>query len=331
MRQSYLSTSLPPARRTQLSRTDSSLSTKKAHSHPEKSQRYLTDPQRDQIDAESKQLLRELNASIRSLSDAETLRQETETILAQRRRAKHGLGGVLGRWAAGSDHALRSARTPAEEVEDVQQSTFKMHRESVLWYLRRKLSACGSIQASMMETRLVREVERSKSVLYKTHGVDPSLLPQSISISTAVPAHLRPPPTAQISSTSRSSHSPYDSNMSAAESSAIESQLTPEQLQLFATENQSMLTHYQTTLDQVRTAERSLLEISELQTTLVDNLATQGAHIDQLVADSIYTTANVGGGNKQLKRATERRSTARMVFWGTCVFAGVLVGWDLLI
>lgn len=48
-------------------------------------------------------------------------------------------------------------------------------------------------------------------------------------------------------------------------------------------------------LTRSRTAEKSLVEISELQTQLVNNLATQSAHIEQLVADSESTTANVGG------------------------------------
>ncbi len=144
----------------------------------------------------------------------------------------------------------------------------------------------------------------------------------------------------------------------------IEQQLTPEQLQLFAKENQDMLKHYEDTLDQVRyvnaqfpvwqlsptpffcmvlfsirvlilptisrTAERSMLEISELQTQLVQNLDIQSANISQLVADSLSTTENVGSGNKELKRATERKSTARMVFWSSCALCTVLIGWDLI-
>lgn len=39
-----------------------------------------------------------------------------------------------------------------------------------------------------------------------------------------------------------------------AESQAVEQQLDPEQLQLFAQENQDMLKHYEDTLDQVRYA-----------------------------------------------------------------------------
>jgi syntaxin 18 len=79
-----------------------------------------------------------------------------------------------------------------------------------------------------------------------------------------------------------------------------------------------------------RTAERSLIEISELQTTLVSNLAVQSAHIEQLVQDSHLTEENVGGGNKELKRATERRSTAQAVFWSTVAFCGVVIVMDLV-
>jgi t-SNARE complex subunit (syntaxin) len=80
-----------------------------------------------------------------------------------------------------------------------------------------------------------------------------------------------------------------------------------------------------------RTAERSLIEISELQTTLANNLAIQSAHIDQLVADSLYTTENVGSGNKQLRRAAERSSPAKYVFYGSCLFSLFLIAYDLLI
>ena len=73
-----------------------------------------------------------------------------------------------------------------------------------------------------------------------------------------------------------------------------------------------------------------MLEISELQTSLVQNLEMQTANISQLVSDSVSTTENVGGGNKELKRATERRSTARIVFWASCGLCGFLVTWDLI-
>ena len=73
------------------------------------------------------------------------------------------------------------------------------------------------------------------------------------------------------------------------------------------------------------------MEISELQTTLANNLSIQSAHIEQLVEDSYLTTENIGGGNKQLKKASERKSTARLLFYSTSIFCATLVLWDLFI
>src|SRR5277367_2371766 len=152
IRQSYLSTAQPPRRIN--SKADSSKS------------RCLTDRQRDEVDAETKQLLRELNASIRNLADAEQLRQNTETTLTRKKYARTGLG-ALSTWAAGG---ASQGKSYDQEQDEAKAGAIKMHRESVLWYLRQKLQECGSFQASMMETRIMREMEKNKSVLYKARG-----------------------------------------------------------------------------------------------------------------------------------------------------------------
>ncbi|KAH8809059.1 snare-complex protein syntaxin-18 N-terminus-domain-containing protein [Xylogone sp. PMI_703] len=313
IRQSYLSTTPPPRR------TQSSL---KSHNN-NKQWRYLTDQQRDEIDAETKQLLRELNASIRNLADAEQLRQDTESTL--RRKKYHKLGfGALGAWAAGSgaDGGGRT-RSREEEAEMVKSDTIKMHRESVLWYLRRKLQDAGQAQAEMMEKRILREMEKNKSMLARTRRASiPGL--RDFEGLGSVPGKMGAIGAAaggsELSAVEMETRSLYP-----------EEELSEEQIQMFEKENQDMLKHYESTLDQVRTAEKSLIEISELQTQLVNNLAMQSAHIDQLVADSYLMTENVGGGNKQLKKATERKSTAKYVFYVSCGLSLFLVVWDLVI
>lgn len=79
-----------------------------------------------------------------------------------------------------------------------------------------------------------------------------------------------------------------------------------------------------------RTATRSLAEVSELQTKLIENLVTQNDQIEFLVADSQSTAENVTGGNKQLKKATERPSAARWTFYATGGLCSFLVLWDLI-
>jgi len=80
-----------------------------------------------------------------------------------------------------------------------------------------------------------------------------------------------------------------------------------------------------------RTAEKSLIEISEMQTQLASNLASQSVFIDQLVADSITTVENLEKGNKQLKEASERSSMASSFFYGAIGFSLLVVTYDFLV
>jgi syntaxin 18 len=61
------------------------------------------------------------------------------------------------------------------------------------------------------------------------------------------------------------------------------------------------------------------------------NLEVQNESVGLLEQDALTTHDNVGQGNKELQKASERPSTARMVFYATCVFCTTLVIWDLLI
>ncbi|KAF2850535.1 snare protein syntaxin-like protein 18/UFE1 [Plenodomus tracheiphilus IPT5] len=310
IRQSYLSTAHPP-RRKQFVRSSASTTS-------DKDPRYLTDAERAEIDAQAKQSLRDLNYAINTLRDAEQIRQTTESQVALRKRAKQGLG-ALGRWAAGG---AITAKSVDETLEEAKANNIKAHRESIIWSLQNQLELCGRFQSNMMEIRLLREVEKSKSVLYKTRGTGPSTHDNDAggAMGSTGSTGMR------LGSSSSSFRATDDAN-----AEVLEKQLDPEQLQLFAQENQDMLKQYEDQLDKVRATEKSLMEISELQSTLANNLSVQSAHIDQLVEDSFNTTENVGSGNKELKRATERGSTAQKVFWATCAFCGTLVLWDLFV
>ncbi|KAF2019298.1 syntaxin [Aaosphaeria arxii CBS 175.79] len=305
IRQSYLSTAHPP-RRKQVSRSLNG----SAAAGVDKDTKYLTDAQRQQIDADAKDLLRDINYAVKNLSDAEQVRQETQKRIANKKRAGPGFSFV-GRWAAGG---AVTAKSPEELLEEAKAKTLQVHRESIIWYLQRQMEECGRFQSSMMEIRLKREVEKSKSVLYKARGT----MPSSSNFQ-------------DLDGGSEKDYRGTTTYQQDTESKAVEAQLDPEQLQLFAQENQDMLKHYEDSLDQVRQTEKSLVEIAELQTTLANNLSMQAAHIEQLVEDSFNTTENVGTGNKELKKATERKSTARMVFYGTVAFCSTLVLWDLFI
>lgn len=175
----------------------------------------MTDTERAAIDTEAKAVIRQLNQAVERIAQTEQIRQDTATHVAQRKQA-HGSMGALGRWAAGGVQATKTE----EQLElEAKQKVLAAHREAIIWFLQSGLQRAGSLQATMMDIRIQREVERSKSVLYKAKAVNV----------------------------------PYEEGNSASVGqNQDQPQLTEEQTQLFAQENQEMLRHYEDTLSQVR-------------------------------------------------------------------------------
>lgn len=171
-------------------------------------------------------MTRELNASIRSLDEAEQLRRETESAIIRKKYTK-GLG-ALGSWASGGIASSKSAEHAAAEGQAQQLGGY---RDGVLWFLRQRLELCCRTQQDMMETRLRRELEKSRSML--PVGDFAEFAP------TAHKPHRQTPGDV-------ATHGAEES------SAAITEGLTDEQVQMFEEGNQSMMEHYESTLDKVR-------------------------------------------------------------------------------
>ncbi|KAK3991019.1 hypothetical protein QBC44DRAFT_324063 [Cladorrhinum sp. PSN332] len=294
LRQSYLSTAAP--RKTHRNHLRNASTTQKPVT--------LTDRDREEIDANAKSTLRDLNARIRALEDAEQLRQSTQQALLTKKFSR-GFGTLLNLPQTKKSNEQLLAESVARQLG--------AHRESIILYLRTRLQETAKTQQKMMETRLTREMEKNRSVLAKTRSANGWNTAASASATSAIP----------LQEEEQTSQKPRPS--------LPDDDLTPEQKQIFEKGNHDMLKHFESTLDKVRTAEKSLLEIAELQNLLVGNLTTQSAHIDQLVAESFETTEGIGKGNKELKKSTERSSPARYTFFAAAGLSAFLVIWDLLI
>ena len=174
------------------------------------------------------------------------MRQQTIDQISAKKRAR--IGGALLRWAEG-DVASKDARGKGE-VSGEEQTT-RMWREGVLFYLQLRLGQVGETQRAMMTRRLEREVEKSKSVLYKTKGggVQAGLLEAQGPMNGFGGAH-------GSGGGGGGAGGSFKGKMGAVEmeeeTKQTEMQLSPEQLQLFAKENEDLLKHYENTLDQVR-------------------------------------------------------------------------------
>lgn len=226
LRQAYLSTAAP--RRTHLR-------TAAPNSGPAQQHVSLTDRDREEIDANAKMSLRDFNACIRALEDAEQLRQNTEAALI-RKRMSRGLG-VLGAWAAGD-----GARSEQAVLEAAARQ-LGAHRESVIWYLRTRLQETARTQQNMMETRLTREMEKNRSVLAKARGPALGVGPHD----AANRGRVKPPPVGMPTHSMGLTMQEEEERRPA----VVES-LTDDQMLMFEKGNQDMLKYFESTLDKVR-------------------------------------------------------------------------------
>lgn len=306
-----------------------------------KDQIYFSNAQRDQIDAEAKGVLRDLHAAVYTLKQAEQIRQNADAALVKKRRHRNGFG-VLGTWANGGS---RAELGPEERAEDERATTIAAHREGVVWFLESRLQDCGGLQTIMMQTRINRELERNKSVLYKAEGV--GLLWKDVSESSASRRATKASP-------NKMKAEELDAPQEDAQSSSGPVQGFTEEL--LVEENKNMMKLYEDKLSKVRSVlpsglcchpqayqtiaaandmsrnvEKSLVEISEMQSSIVQNLNLQSEQLDQLVQDSQSTEENVDSGNKELKRASERRSMAKLVFYSSVGLCSAAILWDFYV
>jgi hypothetical protein len=244
------------------------------------------------------------------------VRISTQTILLERKYGKPN--SFIWRWAT-ADGVDEAPKSQEQRDDEGSAQTLKAVRGSVIWYLQAGLAQAMERRQEMVEIKAEREREKERSVLWKMNANAPARR-ESMNGSAA---GYQPKTDDRGWKHDPASDSSYDP-------STVESQLSPEQLQLFESENSTLLNYYNDTLKQVTQAEKSVLEIATLQQTLVSHLNTQGEMIEQLVTDVENTDENVRRGNKELKKASERGSTAKLVFWTTVGICGFLIGWDLI-
>lgn len=163
------------------------------------------------------------------------MRQNTEAALL-RKRFSHGLG-ALGSWATGG--VVRGKSSEEANLEAAARQ-LGAHRESVIWFLRTRLQETARTQQRMMEIRLTREMEKSRSVLAKTKG--PAM---ANGLREFANGSIAKSPTGVIPTTTL----PVEEEEK--KRPAVDN-LTDDQKQLFEKGNQDMLKHLESTLDKVR-------------------------------------------------------------------------------
>jgi syntaxin 18 len=97
-----------------------------------------------------------------------------------------------------------------------------------------------------------------------------------------------------------------------ASSPEYQPEITPDQIQIFESENSELLKSMESELASVQRAETRLLEISALQSELVFHLSQQAEQAEQMYDDAIASTSMAEKGNVQLREAARRAKDSRL-------------------
>ncbi|KAJ9096763.1 hypothetical protein QFC21_005033 [Naganishia friedmannii] len=198
-------------------------------------------------------------------------------------------------------------------------SIMAAHHAAVIWFLNAELLKVSERQREMQEDAAKIRDERGKSLgglvgretgagnAWRRLGASSS---NANTNANAKPLSLTIPYKPSTTQNSGAATDPTDVDDDPLATNAA-LHLTPTQLQQFSTENTHLLESMASTLDTVLHAERSLLEISQLQTTLISHLASQTETIERLYDDANGAMASVEQANVQLREAKQSGRDAR--------------------
>lgn len=188
------------------------------------------------------------------------------------------------------------------------------HRASVLWTLNSLLAKLTTTTSDLQEERAKRRAERTKTL-------GGSAEREALLMEKGQPLGI-------------GQHFPNIASMGTGiipeNEPKIEEQLSQAQLQEFESENSALLEHMQSQLDSVLSAEKSLLEISQMQAELVRHLTQQTEMVDLLYDQAVASVGQMGDANRELRKARENSGQSRLmllVFLLGMSFALLFLNW----
>ncbi|KAJ1975018.1 hypothetical protein H4R35_003341 [Dimargaris xerosporica] len=252
----------------------------------------MTEAQRDEIDQQAKFIIRQCMERIKRL---EAIVKSPPPLVAPQKST------LLGFFTFSS----------SSQYTALKNETLAAHRGAVVWLLNKQLMDVSVYQREQQETRLNRELSKQQSAFGGDENDRTSKFSQSQSPRNRSVRH---PPTSHPKADAIDDYwnTTVQDNTKSLDANATTDGdgLTSNQMEL-QEENRALLREFEDTLTQVRDAEKALLEISTLQSTLSTHLAVQTQETERLYSEAIATTERVQEGNDQLIQARQRNADTR--------------------
>ncbi|KAE8230652.1 hypothetical protein CF326_g4341 [Tilletia indica] len=272
-----------------------------------KNVRQLTDAERDEVDLQTRMVVKKCIDRVKELEKAEEIRQRTSHTAGT-----SALSLLVRLSSASSSH---KAQIASEQLTQ--------HRAAITSYLSRLLAEASNRARDMQERRLheVKRIQRNRKGASSAAAVAAAAngggggggggLFQPLFSSSTDTSTSKPP---IITGTIGAAYDPALALDSASSTTGpgtdILKTLSPAQIQLFESEESALINSLQSDLNAVMAAERKISDISELQTTLIQHLGEQSEAMNSLLGEAVDFRMEVGRGNEQLQKAKERNRAA---------------------
>ncbi|KAJ1732316.1 hypothetical protein LPJ72_003482 [Coemansia sp. Benny D160-2] len=266
----------------------------------------LSDPERDEIDRGIKTTVRQMLRKIQSLNelgeqaveatapDDGTTTVETVNVLF------HRLVAALDpRNASASSSSSTTSLSPHLQTYSKRDCLAAL-QSSVVWWLNARLQDANQVHSEMQELYLRQKLERQHTVLSRQRDHS---TPTTGSQNTA---------TANTTS-SRSATGP-DNRTEERDNDGddeVLKHLSDQELAQLQMENTSLVSEFENALDRVRETQRSIAEISALQTQLANELNAQMQLTEKLYDEAVGAVDDVSYGNEYLVSAKKHQASAR--------------------
>ncbi|KAK0522034.1 hypothetical protein OC842_006590 [Tilletia horrida] len=257
--------------------------------------RQLTDAERDEVDLQTRMVVKKCIERVQELEKAEEIRQRTS------HTAGTSALSLLVRLSSPSSASLAAAQAASEQLT--------AHRSAITSYLSRMLAEASNRARDMQERRLV-EVKRIQRTRMGASASAVTVVPTATQTQRAASGASKPVITGSIGAAYDPALALDPPSSGGGAGTDILKTLSPEQIQLFESEESALINSLQSDLNAVLAAERKISDISELQTTLIQHLGEQNEKMNELVGEAVDFRTEVSRGNDQLQKAKERNREA---------------------
>ncbi|KAI9505170.1 hypothetical protein GGI25_000328 [Coemansia spiralis] len=240
----------------------------------------LSDPERDEIDRGIKTTIRQMLHRIQSLNEL-----GENTIEAMDDDRTESIDVLFQRLVSALDPRKAGIRKTSLQTLSKRDSLAALH-SSVVWWLNARLQAANQVHGEMQELYLRQKLERQHTVLSQQKQKS------------------------QLATTSNSPAANKDDE--------ILKSLSEHELQQLQIENANMVNEFEDALDRIRETQKSVVEISTLQTQLASELNAQMQLTERLYDEAVGAVDDVGQGNEYLVSARKHQSDARK--WVLMIF-----------